>query len=116
MPTLFDPIQAGDLTLKNRLVMAPLTRMRSKQPGNIPSALNAAYYAQRASAGLIVAEATQVSPLGQGYPATPGIHSAEQVAGWKLVTEAVHQPATGRQVGPAHQRPGNHHDASIHLS
>jgi N-ethylmaleimide reductase len=69
--------------------MAPMTRNRAG-PGNAPTALNATYYAQRAGAGLIVAEASQVSPQGLGYPATPGIHSAEQVAGWKLVTEAVH--------------------------
>ena len=90
MSTLFDSLQMGDLTLKNRVVMAPLTRMRSKQ-GNIPHALNAEYYGQRSSAGLIISEATQVTPQGQGYPATPGIHSAEQVAGWKLVTDAVHK-------------------------
>ncbi|MBI1362502.1 MAG: N-ethylmaleimide reductase [Proteobacteria bacterium] len=89
--TLFDSIKVGDLTVPNRLVMAPLTRMRSKQPGNVPWSLNATYYAQRASAGLIVSEATQVMPEGQGYPATPGIHSAEQVNGWKLVTDAVHK-------------------------
>ena len=65
--------------------------MRSKQPGNIPYALNDEYYAQRASAGLIISEATQVTPEGQGYPYTPGIHSPEQVEGWKLVTDAVHQ-------------------------
>lgn len=71
--------------------MAPLTRMRSKQPGNIPQELNAEYYAQRASAGLIISEATQISQQGQGYPGTPGIHSHEQVQGWKLVTDAVHK-------------------------
>ena len=91
MATLFDSLELGDLLLKNRIIMAPLTRMRSKQPGNIPQELNAEYYAQRATAGLIISEATQISPLAQGYPATPGIHSAEQVAGWKLVTDAVHQ-------------------------
>lgn len=91
MPTLFDPLTLGDVSLKNRIIMAPLTRMRSKQPGNIPQALNASYYAQRASAGLIISEATQVSQQGQGYPATPGIHSEEQVAGWRLVTDAVHK-------------------------
>ena len=91
MPTLFDPITIGDVTLKNRVIMAPLTRMRSKQPGNIPQALNAAYYAQRTSAGMIISEATQVSQQGQGYPATPGIHSDEQVVGWRLVTDAVHK-------------------------
>ena len=91
MPTLFSPITLGDLTLSNRIIMAPLTRMRSKQPGNIPQPLNATYYAQRASAGLIISEATQISQQGQGYPATPGIYSAEQVEGWKLVTDAVHK-------------------------
>ncbi len=90
MATLFDPLALGDLTLANRLVMAPLTRMRSQQPGNIPHALNAEYYAQRAGAGLIISEATQISQQGQGYPGTPGIHSEEQVAGWKQVTDAVH--------------------------
>lgn len=90
MSNLFDAIHVGDLDLKNRIFMAPLTRMRSQQPGNIPYSLNAEYYAQRASAGLIISEATQISPLGQGYPATPGIHSSAQVEGWKLVTKAVH--------------------------
>jgi N-ethylmaleimide reductase len=88
--TLFDPLALGDLTIANRIVMAPLTRMRSQQPGNIPYALNAQYYAQRAGAGLIISEATQISQQGQGYPGTPGIHSEEQVAGWKQVTQAVH--------------------------
>lgn len=90
MINLFDSLTLGDITLSNRIIMAPLTRMRSKQPGNIPYALNAEYYRQRASAGLIISEATQISQQGQGYPATPGIHSQEQVAGWKLVTDAVH--------------------------
>ncbi len=91
MTTLFDSLKLGDITLNSRVIMAPLTRMRSKQPGNIPHALNAEYYAQRASAGLIISEATQISQQGQGYPATPGIHSPQQVEGWKLVTEAVHK-------------------------
>jgi N-ethylmaleimide reductase len=91
---IFSPFQLGPLHLPNRVVMAPMTRNRAG-PGNAPTALNAAYYAQRAGAGLIVAEASQVSPQGLGYPGTPGIHSAEQVAGWKLVTEAVHD-ADGR--------------------
>ncbi len=86
---LFQPIQVGELALPNRIVMAPLTRNRASA-GNVPTALNATYYAQRASAGLIIAEATQICPEGQGYIATPGIHSAAQIAGWKLVTEAVH--------------------------
>ena len=86
---LFSPFRLGPLQLPNRVVMAPMTRNRAG-PGNAPTALNAAYYAQRAGAGLIVAEASQVSPQGLGYPATPGIHSAEQVAGWRTVTDAVH--------------------------
>ena len=87
---LFQPIKVGHYNLRNRIVMAPLTRSRSRQPGNIPSPLNAAYYVQRASAGLIISEATQVSMQGQGYAWTPGIHSREQVEGWRLVTAAVH--------------------------
>ena len=86
---IFSPFRLGPLDLPNRVVMAPMTRNRAG-PGNVPTALNATYYAQRAGAGLIVSEATQVSPQGVGYPGTPGIHSAEQVAGWKLVTDAVH--------------------------
>ena len=89
--TLITPLNLGALALDHRVVMAPLTRMRAAQPGNIPHALNAEYYAQRASkGGLLIAEATQISQLGQGYPATPGIHSDAQVEGWKLVTDAVH--------------------------
>jgi N-ethylmaleimide reductase len=87
---LLSPYKLSNLELPNRIVMAPLTRNRAGV-GNVPGPLNATYYAQRASAGLIIAEATQVSPQGLGYPATPGIHSPEQVAGWKLVTDAVHQ-------------------------
>ena len=86
---IFSPFRLGALDLPNRVVMAPMTRNRAG-PGNVPTALNATYYAQRAGAGLIVSEATQVSPQGVAYPGTPGIHSAEQVAGWKLVTDAVH--------------------------
>lgn len=95
MKSMFDELDLGGLTLKSRFVMAPLTRMRSKQPGNVPWELNAEYYRQRASAGLIISEATQVSPQGQGYPGTPGIHTPEQVDGWKQVTSAVHE-AGGR--------------------
>ena len=87
--SLFEPHRLGALTLPNRIVMAPLTRNRAAA-GNVPTALMAEYYAQRAEAGLIVAEATQVCPEGQGYEATPGIHSREQVAGWRRVTDAVH--------------------------
>jgi N-ethylmaleimide reductase len=86
---LFEPFTLGDITLANRIVMAPLTRSRAEQ-GNVPGPLSVEYYAQRASAGLIVAEATQVSATAQGYPATPGVHTPEQVAGWRKVTEAVH--------------------------
>ncbi len=86
---LFSPLQLGPYTLPNRIVMAPLTRNRASE-GNVPTTLNATYYVQRASAGLLIAEATQVTPYGQGYPATPGIHSSEQIDGWKLVTDAVH--------------------------
>ncbi len=89
-PSLFDPVSLGDIPLANRIVMAPLTRNRAA-PGQVPSALAVEYYAQRASAGLIVSEATQVSAQGQGYLDTPGLHNAEQVAGWRRVTDAVHQ-------------------------
>ena len=88
-PDLFTPIDIGPLALPNRIAMAPLTRSRAEE-GNVPTALNALYYAQRASAGLIISEATQVAPEGQGYISTPGIHSAEQVKGWQCVTGAVH--------------------------
>jgi len=90
-PRLLSPLSVGDLQLSHRVVMAPLTRLRSTQPGDIPNALNAEYYAQRATpGGLLVSEATQISRQGKGYPAAPGIHSAEQVEGWRLVTDAVH--------------------------
>lgn len=88
---LFQPVRLGPFTLPQRMVMAPLTRSRAHQPGNVPSPLNACYYAQRASAALIISEATQVSLQGQGYAWTPGIHSREQVEGWRLVTDAVHE-------------------------
>ena len=88
---LFRPVRLGRYNLPHRMVMAPLTRSRARQPGNVPSALNACYYAQRASAALIVTEATQVSQQGQGYAWTPGIHSREQIEGWRLVTDAVHK-------------------------
>jgi len=88
-PDILSPFQLGPLVLPNRAVMAPMTRNRAG-PGNVPGPLAAAYYTQRSSSGLIVSEATQVSPQGLGYPGTPGIHSAEQTAGWKIVTDAVH--------------------------
>ncbi len=86
---LFTPLTLGGLTLPNRIVMAPMTRNRAGE-GNVPTALNAEYYSQRAAAGLIITEASQISPEAVGYPATPGIHSDEQVAGWRQVTDAVH--------------------------
>lgn len=87
---LFKATTLGPYTLKNRIVLPPLTRSRSSQPGNIPNALMAEYYAQRAGAGFMVTEGTQIEPRGQGYAWTPGIHSAEQIQGWKQVTQAVH--------------------------
>ncbi|OYV41998.1 MAG: alkene reductase [Acidocella sp. 20-61-6] len=94
MPSLFDPLTLGDITLPNRIIMAPLTRARAGVE-RIPNALMAQYYAERATAGLIISEATSVTPMGVGYADTPGLWSAEQVEGWKLVTRAVHQ-AGGR--------------------
>lgn len=88
--TLLSPVTLGRYELANRIVMAPLTRNRAGD-GNTPRSLNALYYAQRASAGLIISEATQISPQGVGYPSTPGIHTEDQIAGWKLVTQAVHE-------------------------
>ncbi|WP_334107431.1 alkene reductase [Methylobacillus sp.] len=86
---LFSPVTLGRIALNNRIVMAPLTRNRAGA-GNVPQPINAEYYAQRASAGLIISEATPISATGHGYPFTPGIHDAAQVEGWKLVTQAVH--------------------------
>ncbi|OGA62314.1 MAG: alkene reductase [Burkholderiales bacterium RIFCSPHIGHO2_01_FULL_64_960] len=94
---LFAPLTLGPLTLPNRMVMAPMTRARSTQPGDVPNAMMATYYAQRASAGLIVSEATQISRQGQGYSFTPGIYTEAQVQGWRRVTNAVHT-AGGRMV------------------
>ncbi|SDY65007.1 alkene reductase [Nitrosomonas sp. Nm33] len=88
---LFQPIRLGRYELPHRIVMAPLTRSRAGQPGNVPTPLNACYYAQRASAALIISEATQVSMQGQGYAWTPGIHSREQVEGWRRVSDTVHK-------------------------
>src|SRR5688572_10899918 len=92
--TLLSRYRLGQLELPNRLVLAPMTRSRALA-GNVPNPLAATYYAQRASAGLLITEGTQVSPQGVGYIRTPGIHSQEQVAGWKTVTDAVHR-AGGR--------------------
>ncbi|MGE5332224.1 MAG: alkene reductase [Nitrospirota bacterium] len=89
MTTLFEPTRAGDIALANRIAMAPLTRNRA--PGAIPNALMAQYYAQRASAGLLISEGVAISPQGQGYADVPGLYSTEQLDGWKQVTSAVHQ-------------------------
>ena len=111
---LFTPIQLGPLALPNRIFMAPLTRCRASE-GHVPNELNSEYYAQRASAGLIISEATSVSPSGYGYPSTPGIHTADQVAGWKKVTDAVHSKGghiylqlwhVGRISHPSYQKEG----------
>jgi N-ethylmaleimide reductase len=87
---LFSPVKLGRTELRNRIVMAPLTRNRAAMPGNVPQDINVTYYAQRASAGLIITEATPISAMAHGYPALPGIYTTEQVAGWKKVTDAVH--------------------------
>ncbi len=91
----FEPLKLGSIELPNRVVMSPMTRSRSSQPGDVPNKLMAEYYAQRASAGLIITEATQISRQGQGYSFTPGIYSAAQIEGWRKVTSAVHR-ASGR--------------------
>ena len=113
-PDLFTSIRLGPLALPNRIFMAPLTRCRASE-GHVPHELNVEYYAQRASAGLIISEATSVSPNGYGYPNTPGIHTPAQVAGWKKVTEAVHAKGghiylqlwhVGRISHPAYQESG----------
>src|SRR5215210_5543020 len=95
MTSLFDPIQVKDLRLPNRIIMAPLTRSRAIGGARVPNALMAQYYRQRSSAGLILSEATAVTPQGVGYANTPGIWSDEQVEGWRKVTRAVHD-AGGR--------------------
>jgi len=89
MTTIFDPIKLGDLELANRIIMAPLTRCRADE-GRVPNAMMAEYYVQRASAGLIITEATSVTEMGVGYPDTPGIWSNDQVRGWSNITKAVH--------------------------
>src|SRR3954469_16372840 len=95
MAGLFDSLRLGEVTLSNRVVMAPLTRSRA--PGRVPNQLMKEYYVQRASAGLILSEATAVDPMGVGYADTPGIWTEDQVAGWKKITAAVRE-AGGRMV------------------
>lgn len=91
MTRLFEPIKVGSMTLAHRIAMAPLTRSRAGQPGNVPTAMNVEYYRQRAGAALIISEATQISQQGQGYAWTPGIHTPAQIEGWKSVSDAVHE-------------------------
>jgi N-ethylmaleimide reductase len=88
MPSLFDPVRVGDLQLPNRIVMAPLTRNRA--PGAVPTPLMAQYYVQRASAGLLITEATAITAQGQGYADVPGLYGTDQLDGWKRITDAVH--------------------------
>jgi N-ethylmaleimide reductase len=87
---LFTPLKVGAVELRNRVIMAPLTRMRASQPGDVPAEVAVTYYTQRANAGLIITEASQISPQGKGYMDTPGIYSAEQVQGWRRVNQSVH--------------------------
>jgi N-ethylmaleimide reductase len=91
---IFSPYYLNGIELNNRFLMAPMTRSRSTQPGDVPNALMAEYYAQRASAGIIITEATQISMQGMGYAKTPGIYSKEQIEGWKLTTDAVHKASS----------------------
>jgi N-ethylmaleimide reductase len=88
---LYASYNMSGITLKNRFLMAPMTRSRATQPSDVPNALMAEYYAQRASAGIIITEATQISLQGMGYAKTPGIYSQAQIDGWKLTTDAVHK-------------------------
>lgn len=88
---IFTPLKVGAITVPNRIFMAPLTRLRSIEPGDIPTPLMAEYYQQRASAGLIITEATQISFQSKGYAGAPGLHTDEQIAAWKKITDAVHQ-------------------------
>lgn len=113
MPTLFDPVLLGSVHMPNRIVMAPLTRLRAGAPVHVPNRLMAEYYAQRADAGLIITEGVPVSPQAVGYRNVPGIWTSEQVAGWRLVTDAVHAAGgrlfmqlwhVGRISDPAHLR------------
>ena len=98
---LFTPYRMGDLDLPNRIVMAPLTRMRAQSHDHVPTTLQAEYYAQRASSGLIIAEATAISPEGFGWADTPGLWTQEQVRGWRRVTRNAYAISSGsrRQAG-----------------
>lgn len=110
--SLFEPLSLGAADLANRVVMAPLTRMRATPPGDVPNDLMVEYYRQRAGAGLIVTEGTQVSPIGKGYMDTPGIYSEEQTEGWKRITDAVH--AEGGQIAAQLWHVGRVSHESLH--
>ncbi|TCJ29998.1 N-ethylmaleimide reductase [Nocardioides jejuensis] len=109
---LFEPLTVGAVELPHRVVMAPLTRMRATQPGDVPNELMAEYYTQRAGAGLLITEGTQISPQGKGYADTPGIYSPEQVAGWRAITDAVH--AAGGRIAPQLWHTGRVSHESLH--
>ena len=87
---LFEPVKMGTQTLKNRIIMAPLTRLRAVEPGDVPTALASEYYAQRSGAGLVITEATQVSFQAKGYAGAPGIHTQDQTTAWKTIVDNVH--------------------------
>ena len=110
--SLFDPVTVGAVELPNRVLMAPLTRQRATPPGQVPNDLMREYYEQRAGAGLIVSEGTQISPEGQGYADTPGIHSPEQQAGWRRITDAVH--AAGGRMSAQLWHTGRVNHESLH--
>lgn len=111
---LFNSVVVGDVELNNRVIMAPMTRSRAAQPNDIPTELNALYYAQRASAGLIITEGTQVSDLGKGYSFTPGIYSDEQIKGWSLTTKAVHEK--GGKIAAQLWHVGRMSHSSLHIN
>ena len=96
---LFTPLKVGAVTAPNRVFMAPLTRLRSIEPGDIPTPLMGEYYRQRASSGLIITEATQISAQAKGYAGAPGLHSPEQIAAWQKITAGVHAEEGRHRVG-----------------
>ena len=108
---LFSTIKLGTRTLANRIVLPPMTRSRTDQPGDVPNALMATYYEQRASAGLIISEGAPISAAGRGYSMTPGIYSKEHIEGWKLTTDAVHQK--GGKIFAQHWHVGRRSHTSI---
>jgi len=111
--SLFSPLTVGAITLPNRVIMAPLTRMRAIEPGDIPSPIAIEYYTQRANAGLIITEASQISPQGKGYMATPGIYSPEQVQGWRAINDSVHAAGGRIAIQLWHVGRVSHHSLQI---